>query len=322
MGQEVGKEPRDFQGWEKSGVEAQVWTPALPGERAREGPSKPTRGLPVCLRRPRVPVQVQQQRRLRHPHQQGQPLRRRREPQRSLLFSSGSSLAPQLHLEVQGHGGGSTAAPLTARVSQRFTAGRSAAEVRPGAALPAPPRGRGKHRACAAPATPAGLAPGPSLRGKRKGRGEKRRSGWVGVGGGARRRAPALFAAFPRAPSLGGRARAGRRRARTGPSTASRPSPRASAARSAAGSVPAAAAAGRRAPAFSLPAHTLQALENFPSGSSLCLTSVSGLRGARGPSSRVFSRRQWCSLESGATPPPRRCPLPPQARGRPSCQKC
>lgn len=99
--------------------------------RAREGSSAPTRGLPVCLRRPRVPVQVQQQRRLRHPHQQGQPLRRRREPQRSLLFSSGSSLTPQLHLEVQGHGGGSTAAPLTAGVSQRFAAGRSAAEVRP-----------------------------------------------------------------------------------------------------------------------------------------------------------------------------------------------
>lgn len=92
----------------------------------------------MCLRRPRVPVQVQQQRRLLHPHQQGQPLRRRREPQRSLLFSSGSPLAPQLHLEVQGHGGGSTAAPLTARVSQRFAAGRSAEEVRPGTAPPIP----------------------------------------------------------------------------------------------------------------------------------------------------------------------------------------
>lgn len=107
----------------------------------------------VCIRRPCVPVQVQQQRRLRHPHQQGQPLRWRGEPQRSLLFSSGSPVAPQLHLEVQGHGGGSTATPLTARVSQRVAVGRSAAEVRPGPAHNAPPT-------LPRPAPPCGRGPG------------------------------------------------------------------------------------------------------------------------------------------------------------------
>lgn len=268
-----GKEPQDF-----SGLEGKWGLRRKPGRepgsgRTWEGPPTPTRSFPVCLRRPRVPVQVQQQRRLRHPHKQGQPLRRRREPQRSLLFSSGSSLAPQLHLEVQGHGGGSTAAPLTAGVSQRFAAGRSAAEVRPGAALPAPPRGPGKHCACAWAATQTGLAPRPALRGKRKGRGEGRKTGWVGARGGMRRRAPALFAAFSRARASGARSVSSPRRA----PRALRPQPNSSRARAAhctAGSVPAATAAGRRAAAFSLLAYTLHSLKNFLSGALLCLTSV------------------------------------------------
>lgn len=134
---------RIFREGRKAGLRSKPRHLARPGRglgsgRTREVSSTSTRGLRVCLHRPRVPVQVQQQRRLRHPHKQGQPLWWRREPQRSLLFSSGSPLAPQLHLEVQGHGGGSTAAPLTARVSQRFAAGRSAAEVRPGAPLLSP----------------------------------------------------------------------------------------------------------------------------------------------------------------------------------------
>lgn len=244
-----GKKPQDF-----SGLEGKWGLRRKPGRgpgsgRTWEGPPTPTRSFPVCLRRPRVPVQVQQQRRLRHPHKQGQPLRRRSEPQRSLLFSSGSSLAPQLHLEVQGHGGGSTAAPLTAGVSQRFVAGRSAAEVRPGAALPAPPRGLGTHCACAWAATQTGLAPRPSLRGKRKGRGVGRKTRWVGAGGVMRRRAPALSAAFPRARASGARPGPPPQRA----PRALRPqpnSPRARAALCIAGSVPAAAAAGRRAAAF------------------------------------------------------------------------
>lgn len=131
----------------------------------------------VCLRRPCVPVQVQQQRRLRHPHQQGQPLRWRGEPQRSLLFSSGSPVAPQLHLEVQGHGGGSTATPLTARVSQRVAVGRSAAEVRPGPAHLAPPRPALRTRPqCAC----AGAVAVPHA-GRKRG-GEERGAWWAGLG--------------------------------------------------------------------------------------------------------------------------------------------
>lgn len=189
----------------------------------------------VCLRRPCVPVQVQQQRRLRHPHQQGQPLRWRGEPQRSLLFSSGSPVAPQLHLEVQGHGGGSTAAPLTARVSQRVAVGRSAAEVRPGPAHLTPPR-----PADAAPVRLRGAVAVPHA-GRKRG-GEERGAWWAGLevrggGGRVRRRACAL-----RGLGFLQHARA---------------------ALTAVGSIPALTAMGRRAAAFSLVAHRLQAQENF-----------------------------------------------------------
>lgn len=97
---------------------------------------------------------------------------------------------------------------------------------------------------------------------------------WVGTGGGARRCAPALSTAFRRGGGVLARAPVGGGSALTGPSGPSLPVPRARAVCSAVSSVPAAAAAGRRAAAFYLLAHTFLALENFLSGSSLLLTSV------------------------------------------------
>ncbi|XP_025057641.1 transcription factor AP-2-alpha isoform X3 [Alligator sinensis] len=58
----------------------------------------------------------------------GRAVRRGGEPQRGLLLRAGPPLAAQLHLQVQGHGGGSAETPLPARVPQRVSAGWSAPE--------------------------------------------------------------------------------------------------------------------------------------------------------------------------------------------------
>ena len=140
--------------------------------------------------------------------------------------------------------------------------------MRPCAALPSPPRGWGKHCACAGAATRTGFAPQSSFRGKRKGRGGEgvELDGWeqeVGRGGVRLRPRPAS-----RARGWGCAAYS-----LNHPAPPSHPCAHAQLV-SPCSQSPQLQQRGAVQLPFYLLAHTLRELENFVSSSSLFLSSV------------------------------------------------